>query len=75
MTAQVRGDFGGFDIGDASKFTWNIEAIVEYRCSACCSLMAGWRWLDIDRESASGNRKFGFDINMNGPIMGIVFDF
>jgi hypothetical protein len=33
LTEQVRGDIGGFDIGEASRFTWNVEALLEVRCS------------------------------------------
>lgn len=75
LTAQVRGDIGGFDIGEASQFAWNIEAILEYRCSERCSLFAGYRWLDIDYTAGSGNRTFGFDMNLNGPLVGFAFDF
>jgi hypothetical protein len=75
VTAQVRGDIGGFNIGDASRFTWNIEATTEFRCNERCSLFAGYRWLDIDRVSGSGNRRFGFDMNLNGPLAGIAFGF
>jgi opacity protein-like surface antigen len=75
LTAQVRGDIGGFDIGDASRFTWNIEATLEYRRSERWSLFAGYRWLDIDYTTRSGNRTFGFDMNLNGPLVGIALDF
>jgi hypothetical protein len=75
LTAQVRGDIGGFDIGDASRFSWNIEAMLEYRCSSRCSLLAGYRWLDVDYERGSGRNQFGFDMNMNGPVIGLTFDF
>lgn len=75
LTAQVRGDVGGFDFGDASRFTWNIEATVEYRLRPHCSLLAGYRWLDINYERDRDNRRFGFDMNLNGPIVGIALDF
>ena len=75
LTAQVRGDVGGFGIGEASRFTWNIETTLEYRCSDRCSLIGGYRWLDIDHVSGSGTQRFGFDMNLNGPIVGLAFDF
>jgi hypothetical protein len=74
-TLQVRGDIGGFDWGDASRFTWNIEATVEYRCSERCSLFGGWRWLDIDYEKGSGRQKFAYDVLLSGPLVGIAIDF
>lgn len=74
-TIQVRGDIGGFDLGEASRLTWNIEATLEYRWSDHCTLFAGYRWLDIDHRSGSGTREFRYDVNMGGPLMGLAFDF
>jgi len=75
LTGQVRGDIGGFDIGEASRFTWNIEALLEIRCTERCSLFGGYRWLDIDQVSGDGRDRFGFDMNLNGPLVGFVLDF
>jgi hypothetical protein len=75
LTLQVRGDIGGFDIGDASRFTWNIEAMLEYRTSPRCALIAGYRWLDIDRETGSGDEHFRYNVQLRGPVLGIAFDF
>lgn len=75
LTAQVRGDIGGFNIGDASRFTWNIEAVLEYRLSESFSLLGGYRWLDYDYVSGSGNQRFGWDMNLNGPVVGLALDF
>ena len=75
LTAQVRGDIGGFGIGEASQCTWNIEATLEYRCSPRCSLFAGYRWLDIDYSNGSGSRRFGFDMHLSGPLVGLALDF
>ncbi len=71
-TFSFRGDVGGFDIGNSSEFTWNIELMFERRWSERCSLFAGYRWLGIDRDDAP---RFGYDMTISGPIMGIVLDF
>jgi hypothetical protein len=75
LTAQVRGDVGGFGIGEASQFVWNLEAILEYRCTSRASLFAGYRVLDIDYTSGSGSRRFGFDMTLSGPLAGLALDF
>lgn len=75
LAFQARADVGGFNWGEASQFTWNIELTAEYKWSDRLSLMAGYRWLDIDRESGQGSMRFGYDINLNGPIMGLIFSF
>lgn len=75
LTGTLRGDVGGFGIGEASRFSWNIEANLEYRLSQSCSLFAGYRWLDVDYTSGSGNRRFALDANLNGPVLGFAFDF
>ncbi len=75
LTGQVRGDLGGFGIGDASQFTWNIEATLEYQMSQHVSLMAGYRWLDIDRSSQSQDHNFGCNLSLTGPIIGLAIDF
>jgi hypothetical protein len=75
LTLQVRGDVGGFHIGNASHFTWNIEATAEYRTSDRCSIFAGWRWLDIDYTHGSGNREFAYDVLLSGPMLGLAVRF
>jgi hypothetical protein len=75
LTGQLRGDIGGLDIGEAPRFTWNVEAILEYQWTTRCSLFGGYRWLDIDRVTGDGRGRFGFDMNLNGPLLGLAIDF
>ncbi len=74
-TVQTRGDVGGFNWAEASTFTWNIEVALEYRWRERLSLMAGYRWLDIDRESGQGSMRFAYDVMTSGPMMGLTFRF
>ena len=71
LTLQVRGDVGGFGWGRASDFTWNVEAVVEYRCSCNCALWLGYRVLDVDQQID----EFGYDMNIRGPLSAVVFEF
>lgn len=72
---SFRGDVGGFGIGSASHFTWNIEALAEFQCSDCFQLMMGYRLLDIDQRQGSGNNRFVYDMQIKGPITRLVFSF
>jgi hypothetical protein len=69
---SFRGDIGGFDWGNSSEFTWNIELMAERRCSERCSLIAGYRWLGIDRDDSP---RFGYDFTISGPVLGLAIDF
>jgi hypothetical protein len=74
-TFTGRGDIGGFGIGKASDFTWNVELMAEYKWSESCTLIAGWRWLDIDYTNGQGSMQFGYDMMISGPVMGLAINF
>ena len=75
LAMSFRGDVGGFGIGSASEFTWNIEALAEYKCSEYCRLMLGYRLLDIDQEQGGGDDRFEYDVQIRGPIARIGFEY
>ena len=68
---SVRGDIGGFGIGDASDFTWNLAALIHYQPWKHVALVGGYRVLDVDYETGSGPSKFAYDVQMQGPILGV----
>ena len=74
LAAAVRFDFGGFDIG-GSNLTWNLVAGIDYKLKDNMSLKAGYRILDIDYDSGSGNKEFGLDAQFRGPIFGLTIKF
>jgi opacity protein-like surface antigen len=69
--AGVRFDFGGFDIGEGSKLTWNLVAGLDYKLSESMSLKGGYRVFDIDWDTGSGTQQFGMDAQFRGPILGL----
>jgi opacity protein-like surface antigen len=75
VSIKVRGDAGGFDIGSASKLTWNFVAGIDYKLTKKMSLEAGYRILDIDYSRGSGSDKFGLDAKVEGPVIGMTFLF
>jgi hypothetical protein len=71
-----RGDVGGFGISDSqSNLTYNLLGGVEWRFVPSASVMAGFRYMNIDLEKGSGARTFNADIEMFGPFlaMGLYF--
>jgi hypothetical protein len=75
LSFRVRGDIGGFGIGSASDFAWNVVAFLGYQLSRRISFGVGYRILDIDYERGSGRRRFEYDVTTSGPILGLAFSF
>jgi len=71
------GDVGGFDIGDASSLTWQIQAGVGFKLTPRLYLMLGYRALEQDRTEDSGflQLKNGTDLLTHGPIIGAGYLF
>jgi opacity protein-like surface antigen len=63
------GMIGGF--GVSSEFFWDAMGGLGYQVSDSFSLFAGYRGLGIDYK----NDGFRFDVDMNGPLIGAVFEF
>ena len=66
---MARGDigFGGSDL------TWNLAGLFEYQPWKHVSLLAGYRYMDIDYEDGSGADLFKYDVSMYGPLLGVNF--
>jgi len=71
----VRGDVGGFGIGDASDLTWILLAGFDYKPWRRTSIKFGYKIYDIDYETGSGGDRFGFDGQMRGPWLGVTIHF
>jgi hypothetical protein len=69
----LRGDIGGFTAG--SDLTWNALAAIDYRFSQLASLKLGYRVQGVDYDTGSGATRFGEDITLNGPMVGVTFYF
>lgn len=63
----LRGDIGGFGIGDAPHFIWNIMAAVDFQVSRVVSLDLAYRSLDINGSIV--------DARYYGPALGATFHF
>jgi len=74
-TLQARGDAGGFGINGCSRMAWNVETLAVYHCSETCSLFAGWRWLDVNYVRGQGRDQFTYDVQTDGPLVGLTIKF
>ena len=70
---NLRGDVGGFGIG--SDFAWQGLATVRWQVTPTVGVLGAYRYIDMDYEDGSGNRRFLYDMAISGPALGVVFSF
>lgn len=71
----LRTDFGGFDIGSASDFSWLGQVLFLYSITERIDAVIGYRALYIDYDDGSGNDKFAMDVWLQNPLIGFTFHF
>jgi len=70
----LRGDAGGFGIGEAAKLSWFLTAGLGYHVSPGAVLKGGYQVYGLDFKGG-GTNTIGFDGNLHGPILGVTFIF
>jgi hypothetical protein len=75
FSVGVRGDVGGFGIGSGSQLTWQILAGLECQASDSVSIVAGYRFYDLEYEKGSGADKVELDAEIKGPMLGVRIRF
>ncbi|NQT51094.1 hypothetical protein HQ576_03540 [bacterium] len=71
LALSVRGDVGGFGIGSASDLTWQVLAGLHYRLSERISILAGYKYYNLDYRRGD----LEMDMEMKGPITGVAIHF
>ena len=71
LSLTVTGNVGGFDIGSASKFSWEVLALLGYRLGGHWSVTAGYRGLGIEREKGDTS----VNLILHGPQVGLYYRF
>lgn len=71
----LSGDVGGFGIGNAAKFTWQLEGEIGFRVTRWFSVFAGYRALSFDTIDGEGAQRSGADLFQHGPLIGAGFNF
>jgi hypothetical protein len=65
----VAGNVGGFDIGSASKFSWEALAFLDWRFGETTSFVLGYRAVGLDRQKGEARA----DVILHGPLLGLLF--
>jgi len=73
--AVVRGNVGGFGLGNASDLSWNFVGGIGYRPWQLVSFKLAYRIYGLDYEKGTGPNRFGFDGTLYGPVLGVTFHF
>lgn len=68
---NLSGDIGGFGIGDAAEFAWQLEGDVGYRFNERFTIFAGYRALSFDTVQGHGDERSGVDLLQHGPMVGL----
>ena len=71
LSLTVSGNIGGFDIGSASKFSWEALALLSYRLGEHWSVAAGYRGLGLDRVKGDTQ----VDVVLHGPEIAFAYRF
>ncbi|MEO1601907.1 MAG: hypothetical protein AAFU49_15875 [Pseudomonadota bacterium] len=74
---QAQGDVGGFGIGVASEFTWNVMGGIAYDGWEQTSLFLMYRVLGVDFDSGTRGTSsfFEYDTITQGPLLGVGYRF
>lgn len=71
LVMVIRGDVGGFGMGEAAQFTWQVEGSLGVKVSKSVYLHAGYRGLGFDTVKDGA----GADLVQHGPIIGAAVAF
>jgi hypothetical protein len=70
---DLRADVGGFDVG--SDLTWQLEPAVSWHFKEWGSAQVGYRVLHVDYDHGSGIEEFVYDMQIQGPQLGMTVHF
>jgi len=68
-TLISRGDIGA----GSSDLVWNLFFMADYKFKDWGSAFFGYRWMDYDYDSGSGQDRYAYDALQQGPLAGIAF--
>lgn len=75
VTLALRGDVGGFGLGEASDFTWRADAVLRVKLLDSLGAFIGWQAYGVDQERGSGAGEYTYDLTFSGPYAGLQLDF
>jgi hypothetical protein len=69
----LRGDIGGFGVG--SDFAWQGLGTLRWRASERTSVLAAYRYIQMDYDTGKNASFFEYDMSLSGPALGVAFTF
>ncbi len=69
-SVMIAGDAGA----GGANLDYQVVGILNYSFTPRWGLGVGWRYLDVDYRP-SGNKQFIYDMIINGPVAGLIFNF
>ncbi len=75
VMAGVSANWGGFGIGNASKFAWDFTYVNTFKVSDLISVTAGYRQFKYTRVDGEGDDKLETTVTAFGPLLGVSFIF
>ena len=75
ITLWLRGDASGLGLSGETNLTWNLIAGMDWWVSPSTSLLLGYHFYEFNNRNGSGENETGLDINFNGPLLGITYQF
>jgi hypothetical protein len=70
---EFLGDLGGFGVG--SRIAWNLEPVIAIDLASWAKLAFGYRVIGFDYRSGEGRARIVYEMNVQGPMMGVAFHF
>lgn len=71
----ARGDVGGFGVGSAARFSWQLQPMAVYKVTSRLAVLVGYRVLSYDTTSGTGAELNGEELTQHGPMIGAGFHF
>lgn len=71
----VRGDIGGFGLGDAAEMAWQASGGIQISLTRWMHLVLGYRAIYFDTITGVGTQREGQALTQHGPLIGIGFTF
>lgn len=68
---SLKGDIGGFGVGDGADLVWGATALLGYRLNERATLGFGYRYYAISIDHGV----IDADVQYHGPIVGIAYEF
>ncbi len=75
LSADVRGNVGGFGIGSGSELTWMVVPELNIHLAKSTIINVGYRHYDVRTEKETGNTPSQFDGKVYGTFLGVEVRF